>query len=213
MKKLMLAVLVVAVALAFSFRVLADESKTVVKDTGKKVVETSKSTTTTAEGTVKDKERVEVTKEGIVDKEKTKIKTAAEKETIKREVDVTAEGVKGQEEIKIKEKGKAKETVEATASATKEGKLTEEADVALKRKGLKKENVVFKSYNEGSETITVVKGDAELELPTASLDKWTVHPKKMKKGNEITIYSTYDPKLVKNVVKDAEAGKVLGEKN
>lgn len=212
MKKLMLAMLVVAVALAFSFRALADESKTVVKDTGKKVVETSKSTTTTAEGTVKDKEKVEVTKEGVVDKEKTKIKTAAEKETIKREVDVTAKGAEAKEEVKIKEKGKAKEDVVATATVTAEGSKKELADVTLKRKGLKMEHVVFKSYNEGSETITVVKGDAEVELPTASLDKWTVHPKKMKKGNEITIYSTYDPKLVKNVVKDAEAGKVLGEK-
>ncbi|MFH1830857.1 MAG: hypothetical protein ABH871_08810 [Pseudomonadota bacterium] len=196
MKKILIVMLAVGLVAGFAFTAFTGELKTKETVTGEGIKGEKTTTVTTSEG-------------AVTVEEKEKVKTPAAKEKMEKETVVTSEGAATGEKIKIKEKGVGKEKVEAGAVETAEGEKAEAAKVTLKRKGMKKDIVTFDSFDDTTMTVTVIKGGAKVQMPTREHDKWEVHPTKMKKGQQITIYSTYDPNLVKHVVQDAEMGKIM----
>lgn len=147
MKKLLVAVLVVAVSMMFAVAAQATEE---VKIKGK--------TTVTEEGST------------------TKMKVDSPDSKTKIEAKESASGEVRQ------------------ATVTKEAKGTQPV---LKRK------VQFHSYDQGTDTITVIQEKKLVRYPTKNLDSKRPYVLKWEKEKPITITSTYDPKLGKHVVMDA----------
>lgn len=90
-----------------------------------------------------------------------------------------------QDEVEDGQKGA---TVEKMAKGTKP---------VLKRK------VQFHSYDQDTDTVTVIQEEKLVRYPTKNLDSKRPYVLKWEKNRPVTITSTYDPKLGKDVVIDA----------
>ena len=139
-----------------------------------------------------------------VTKEKETIKTPTSKEVIKTEVKETKSEVVAKENDKMKTaegtmKMKEKETVTSTGTAT-EAKVTEK----FKKGDITKEKVKFVSYSDkDGGTIIVIKDNQEVKMPAKHYENWKNNVL-TKQNKEVTIHSTYDPKLLKPVVTHVE---------
>ncbi len=126
--------------------------------------------------TLKEKEKISVTKPGVTETEKATIKTKAGTETVKETVTTTPTG---------------KETTATVTEKFKSGDLL-------------KEVVTFNSYSDAEGgTITVIKDNKEVKMPARNYNSWK-HNVIGKEKSQITIYSTYDPQLLKRVVTNVE---------
>lgn len=103
---------------------------------------------------------------------------------------------------------KEKVTAETTTKAG-ETDTTMTAKEKIKGSDVVKEKVIFNSYSEtDGGTITVVKENKEVKMPARHAENWKTNIIGREKA-EITITSSYDPKLMKWVVTHAEPVEVL----
>jgi len=139
-----------------------------------------------------------------VTKEKETIKAPGSKEVIKTEVKTTKSEVVAKEKDVLKTaegtaKMKEKETITTTGTETK-AKMTEK----FKKGDITKEKVKFVSYSDADGgTIIVIKDKQEVKMPAKHYENWKNNVL-TKKNKEVTIHSTYDPKLLKPVVTHVE---------
>ncbi len=209
MKKVLATVVALAFVAGVSFTVKA-ETKTVekTKETANKIVTTEKTATKTPE--VKAKEEVKTVVNKNTNETKTtikeKVKDSATHESGKAKVVVTEKNdelnIKAKEKLNTPDmKEKAKEKVVVTTA----GK-TEDAKVLKKFKDgdIAKEKVVFHSYtNENGGTVTVIKDKKEVKMPARHFENWKANVLGKEK-KEVTITSSYDPKLMGFVVTHVE---------
>jgi hypothetical protein len=126
--------------------------------------------------TLKAKEEVTGTKSGVTATEKETLKTKTGTETIKETTTTTPT------------------SKEVTATVTEKPKTGD----------LLKETVTFNSYSDAEGgTITVIKDNKEIKMPARNYSSWKQHVIGKEKS-QITIYSTYDPQLLKRVVTKVE---------
>lgn len=127
-------------------------------------------------GSLKAKEETTVTKEGVTTTEKETLKTKAGTETVKETTTTTPTG---------------KETTATVTTKPKSGDVL-------------KETVTFNSYTDAEGgTITFIKDNTEFKLPARNYKSWKHHVIGREKS-QITIWSTYDPQLLKRVVTNVE---------
>lgn len=185
MKKLLVALVVTAVALGYAFTVNAEETKVQTK--------------------------VKTTSEGTVKTETAKVKTPEMKEKVKSTTTTTAEETVKDTKVtkKLKEGDVKKETIK-TETETAGTKTTKETKISMKpREGdVKKETVTIKTFNEydpakdTDNTVTVIQDQKVVELPLTS--NWKENHLKKFKSKEVTITSTYNPKIDVYIVKDIQ---------
>jgi len=139
-----------------------------------------------------------------VTKEKEVIKAPGSKEVIKTEVKET------KSETIAKEKDKVK-TAEGTAKLKEKEVVTDQGTAVktnvaekFKKGDIAKEKVKFVSYSDADGgTIIVIKDKQEVKMPARHYESWKNNVL-TKKNKEVTIHSTYDPKLLKPVVTHVE---------
>lgn len=182
MKKVLMVLVCGAIAMSLAGMAYATDAKTT--DTVKTKV-TEKAGTTTV-------------------KEKEVIKTGDAKEVIKTEVKSNANEVVTKETDKIKAK-EGKEVLKEKEVVTNAGKAVDANVTAKFKKGdIAKEKVQFVSYSEeNGGTIIVIKDKKEVRMPATNHANWKNNVL-TKKNKEVTIHSTYDPKLNKTIVTHVE---------
>ena len=99
---------------------------------------------------------------------------------------------------------KEKVTSETTTTKTGETDVSATAKEKVKGGDVVKEKVIFNSYSEtDGGTITVIKENKEVKMPARHAENWKMNIIGKEK-KEITITSSYDPKLMKYVVTHVE---------
>lgn len=183
MKKVLAGLVAVAFVVGISFVVNAEEAKvktkTTATDEGTKTVQTAKVKTQDA-------------------KEKVKVTTTKTGDTTVKDTKVTT---------KYKEGDVKKETIKTTTT-TEGDKTVKETKIAMKpKKGdVKMEKVTIKKFNEHDplkdtdNTITIIRSEKEVEVPVTA--NWRENHLKKFVSKEVTITSSYDPKLDAYIVND-----------
>lgn len=205
-RKILVALVGIAVVVCFASAAYSTETtKTKVKETSKGVVTKESTTVKTPEVTAKDKAKETVTDKSDVTKEKVTIKTKSGKETDKMKDVTTETGEVTKEKITVKtpagkEKIKEKTTTTATGTTEETAKVTKK----FKEGELKKEKVIYKSYtDENGGTIIVIRDKQEVKMPARHFANWKTNVM-VKQNKEVTITSSYDPKLLTHVVTHVE---------
>jgi len=182
MKKLL--VVTIGVAFVLGLAAMSYATDTVVTDSKVKVTEKAGKT---------------------VIKEKEKVVSDTGKEVSKTKITATDNEVIVKEKDKIKT-GKETDKVKERITATEKGTLTEEKVMKTyhDKSPLKKEKVTFVSYSDADGgTITVIKDKKEVKMPATLHTNWK-HNVLEKKNKEVTITSSYDPKLNQYIVNHVE---------